>query len=152
MLDDTSDFPELLEKQRGWQYRGRATEAGFVSRSSMTKRYVEHLMEIGHPVDFETIRRMLKYLDRGYELGAQQICADLTLKYHRKDNPLPKMPNGKPVCIEGAEYPSARSAAEALGISPQTVLNRIASPRPKWTGWTHRTVLHTVPDYLSDNN
>ena len=152
MLDPSSEFTKELIKQREWKYRGRATEAGFKGRDSLTKRYANHLVKEGKPVTFEAIRAMLQFLNRGYSLGPQQISAALASQYHREKNPLPKMPNGKPVCIEGAEYPSARSAAEALGISPQTVLNRIASTKPTLTGWTHKTVLHPVPDYLSDNN
>lgn len=136
MLDSTSEYPQWLVEQRQWRYRGRSSDPRFKSRRNLTRRYVDHLMEIGQPVTFEAIRSMLKYLNRDYKLGPQQISGDLTVKYARKDNPLPKMPNGCPVSIDGAAYPSARSAAEALGISPQTVLNRIASARPQWTGWT----------------
>ena len=136
MFDPASEYPQWLIEQRQLRYRGRASDPRFKSRRNLTRRYVDHLMEIGEPVTFQAIRKMLTYLSRDYKLGPQQICGDLASRYARKSNALPKMPNGRPVSIEGAEYTSARSAAEALGISPQTVLNRIASARPKWTGWT----------------
>lgn len=144
MFDPTSEYPKWLIEQRDRRYRGRATERGFKNRFTLTRLYADHLVKEGKPVTFEAIRAMLQFLNRDYKLGPQQISAALAIKYARKKNPLPKMPNGCPVSIDGAKYPSARSAADALCISPQTVLNRIASSRPKWAAWTRETVLGSV--------
>ena len=144
MFDTYSEYPNWLLEQRGRRYRGRATDAGFLNRFTLTRRYADHLMKEGKPVTFEAIREMLHFVNRGYNLGPQQISAALASRYARTDNPLPKMLNGRPVWIEGIQYPSSRSAAEALGIAPQTVLNRIASAKPKWNGWKRQAVLNSV--------
>lgn len=83
----------------------------------------------------DVIRDMLRFVDRGYSLSADQISRALAPLY--KQGTIAKHANGSPVIIEGRRYRSIRAASEAEGVSPQTVINRIASDAGAWVGW-HR--------------
>lgn len=143
MFDCTDDYPDWLLEQRGKRYRAANQRGVYFKRSTLIVKYARHLKAQAKPVTHDAIRAMLRFVERDYSMHADQISAALAGLY--ANGTIPKMPNGRPIVIDGQNFPSARSAAEALGISPQTVLNRIASARPKWDGWTYETVLGTVP-------
>lgn len=144
MLENADKYPAWLIEQRGKQYRAANHTGVYFRRSTLIINFAEHLKEQGRPITLEAIRAMLQFVERGYSLHTDQISRALAGMY--KNNTIPKMPNGRPVTIDGEQYPSARSAAEAYGISPQTVLNRIGNDRPKWAGWTWQTVPGAVPN------
>lgn len=128
------EFPDWVIKQRGRQHRD-GSELGYLNRNRLIRRYARHMQSEGQLPTFAAIRSMLAFVDRGYSMKADQISRALSPLYRSKDAPLPKAPNGWPVSIEGRSYRSARSAAEEVGVSVQTVLRRIASKRPEWAQW-----------------
>ena len=128
------DYPDWILEQRGRRHRD-GDELGYLNRNKLIRRYARHLQTQGGRPTFAAIRSMLAFVDRGYSLRADQISRALAPLYRSKDAPLPKAPNGWPVSIEGKDYRSARSAAEAVGLSVQTVLRRVASDSPKWARW-----------------
>lgn len=140
MIGNDDEWPDWLVQQRGKRRR----QPGYFSRRELTRRWVKHLRSQGLAVDHAAMRRMLAFVDRGYSLKPDQISRALAGFY--KSGTVAKMPNGKPVIIDGTSYPSARSAAEALGISPQTVLNRLASTDPQWVGWKRGKPGKTRPE------
>ncbi|KQM12985.1 hypothetical protein ASE49_13370 [Novosphingobium sp. Leaf2] len=76
---------------------------------------------------------MLRYVDRGYSLKADQISRALRNRY--ADETVPRYTNSTTVVIEGQQHRSIRAAAEVHDVSPQTVINRIKSKDAKWKGW-----------------
>ena len=134
MFKDAYDYPDDLIQQRGKRYRAANQTGPYFKRSTLIVKFARHLKAQGKPVTHNAIKAMLTFMDRGYSLNADQISRALAGLY--SNGTIPRMPNGRPVVIEGKNFTSARSAAEALGLSPQTVLNRIASARPQWAGWT----------------
>ena len=123
------NWPEWLVQQRDKRRR----QPGYFSRRALTRRWVKELKANGREVTHDAIREMLAFLDRGYSLKPDQISRSLAGFY--KSGAVSRMPNGHLVKIEGQCYPSARAAAEAHSVSPQTVLNRTASTDPKWSAW-----------------
>jgi len=104
-----------------------------MGRLRMIRRYADELSAAGRPVTTEVIRKMLTYLDRGYSLKADQIGFALRQRY--ANGAVAKYTNSTAVVIEGKRHRSIRAAAEAEGVSPQTVINRIRSNDPKWRRW-----------------
>lgn len=129
MAEEAKGYPSWLVAQRGKPYRS----PGYLNRNSLIRRYALHVRESGRDIGFEEVRQMLQFVDRGYSLEASQISRALAPLY--RSGKLAKAPNGAPVSIDGTTYPSNRAAAGALGISPQTVINRIRSDRAIWKGW-----------------
>lgn len=129
MAEDGKDYPPWLVAQRGKPYRS----PGYLNRNSLIRRYALHVRGLGRDVAFEEIRQMLRFVDRGYSPEASQISRALAPLY--RSGKVAKAPKGAAVSIDGAPYASSRAAAEAFGISPQTVLNRIRSDQARWRGW-----------------
>lgn len=129
-----TDFPDWIIEQRGRRHRD-GSELGYLNRNRLVRRYARHLQSNGQPPTFAAIRSMLAFVDRDYSMKADQISRSLGPLYRSTDSPLAKAQNGWLVSIEGRSYRSARSAAEELGVSVQTVLRRIASDRPEWALW-----------------
>jgi hypothetical protein len=139
MDDPDADYPEWLINQRGVAYRGSdkivAGSGPWQNRNRLVRRYARELAAGGRPVTLDVIRDMLRFVDRGYSLSADQISRALAPLY--KQGTIAKHANGSTVIIEGRRYRSIRAAAEAEGVSPQTVINRIASDAVAWVGWHH---------------
>ena len=118
----------------------------WLDRDTLVRKFASHLVASGSPVTIAAIRDMLRFVDRGYSLRTDQISRALAPLYASQK--VARYPNGAPVLVDGDEYPSIRAAAEAKRISPQTVINRIASDSPQWTGWqrveTRSAVLSAV--------
>lgn len=136
MSDALKTFLIDIESQRGVRYRNGAygkLGGNWENRDTLVRRYADHLSAHGRAVTIDSIREMLVAVDRGYSLNADQISRALASRY--RQGRIAKQANGDPVLIDGQRYKSARSAADDLGISPQTVLNRIRSEREKWQGW-----------------
>lgn len=104
-----------------------------MGRLRIIRRYADELSAAGRPVTIEVIREMLTYLDRGYSLKADQIGFALRQRY--VNGAVAKYTNSTAVVIEGRRHRSIRAAAQAEGISPQTVINRIRSNDAKWKRW-----------------
>jgi len=134
MSDAEEEYPDWIVEQRGRRYRG-GENARFRNKARLIRQYALHLQAEGRTPTFEAIRSMLRFLDRGYSLKADQISRALAPLYRSKSYPVHKAQNGWLVQIEGKAYPSARTASEAMGVSVQTVLRRIASARPEWSKW-----------------
>lgn len=135
-MDADDHMPEWLRAQRGFRYqeRGRDGERkDWIKRREIVRRYVEHLQQTDRAVTAAAVRQVLAYVDRGYSLSSAQISKSLA-PYRRRGLAQPYQ-NGSAVVIAGQFYRSARVAAEALGVSPQTVLNRVASGRDEWRDW-----------------
>lgn len=57
-----------------------------------------------------------------------------------------KPPNTKQVMIDGELYPSATEAGRQLGVVTATILHRIHSPNPKYTGYFYATESPTTSE------
>jgi hypothetical protein len=139
---DDEKWPDWLVKQRGKAYRA----PGYMSRRLLIREWVSHLKATDCNVTHSAIRNMLLFVDRGYSLKPDQIS--FALKGHYRSGAVPKMPNGRPVMVDGEAFLSARAAAARLRVSPQTVLNRIASSDERWSGWRLATDGHNPPSSL----
>lgn len=137
MDQDHDDFPEWLRNQRGIRYRGQDQippgKGPWLNRNKLIRRYADDLIAANQPVSLEAIRAMLRFVDRGYSLNADQIGRALRSRY--ADGRVPKFTNATGVVIDGRRYRSIRAAATGESVSPQTVINRIESKRHEWRGW-----------------
>lgn len=134
MVEADEEYPAWIVDQRGRKHRD-GDDAGYLNRSKLIRRYALHLQSKGRAPTFDAIRSMLQFVDRGYSLKADQISRALSPLYRSKTSRIPKAQNGWAVEIEGRTYSSARAASEAVGVSVQTVLRRIASDRAEWSRW-----------------
>lgn len=129
------EYPVWIVEQRGRRHRD-GNDAGYRNRNWLIRKYALHLQAEGRSPTFAAIRAMLRFVNRGYSLKADQISRALAPLYRSKTKPIAMAQNGWLVEIEGRAYPSARVASEAVGVSVQTVLRRIASDREEWSRWT----------------
>lgn len=137
MSEEDHRYPEWLRNQRGFRYRGHGQfPSGFgpwMNRTRIIRRYADEFSTAGQLVTIKMIREMLIYLDRGYSLKADQIGFALRGRY--SSHTIAKYTNATTVVIDRQRHRSIRAAAETLGVSPQTVINRINSQDRKWKGW-----------------
>lgn len=127
---DPATLPTKLQSQRGLT----SSDADYLNRTSLVRRYAKHLIDQGERVTLDKVRELLVWVDRGYSLKADQIAFALRGYYERGEVDRYSS-NGQPVLIDGTRFSTVRKAGQSLGISPQTVLNRIKSDRPEWAGW-----------------
>jgi hypothetical protein len=125
----TDSWPAWLVEQRRFPARAK----GAWSRRELTRRWVKHLLDHDRPVTHDAIREMLRFVDRGYSLEPDQISRSLHGFF--ESGRVTKMPNGRPLIVDGIHYPSALQASEAHGVTRQTVLNRAASEDQRWRDW-----------------
>src|SRR3990167_1373686 len=137
MSEENDRYPDWLRKQRGFRYRGHdqipSGSGPWMNRTRITRRYADALVAAGQPVTIDVVREMLRYLDRGYSLKPDQIGFALRSRY--ADDTITKYTNATAVVIDGERHRGIRAAAEALGVSPQTIINRIESADLKWERW-----------------
>lgn len=137
MKDEGPAYPEWLINQRGMRYRSQGQislgAGGWFDRDTLVGKYADHLLALGEPVTLTTIRSMLRFVDRGYSLKADQIGRALRSRY--ADGRIPKFTNASTVVIDGRRYGGIRVAATREGVSPQTVINRVKSDKREWKGW-----------------
>lgn len=130
-------FAAELHGQKGFRYRDRGQPdrrpAGWHSRRAIVRDYVDHVTSTGDKATHQGLIDILTAMDRDYSLTTAQISKSLAS--HRKTGKAQPYPNGYQLMIDAQLFRSARVAAEAIGVSPQTVLNRIASDDPKWARW-----------------
>ena len=130
MSFDPEILPEDLRMQRGLPRSSHR----YIRRPSLVRQYVNLLISRGTPVTVERVRELLVWVDRDYSLKIDQIGKDLV--YHYRDGRVDRYTsNGQPVLIDGTKFSTVRKAGQSLGVSPQTVLNRINSDDPKWADW-----------------
>ena len=127
---DPEKLPADLKKQRGLT----RSSPGFMNRDVMTQFYAKHASKSGEPATVDDIRALLVWVDRGYSLKIDQISRALAYSY-RSGRVDKYTSNGQPGLIDGTKFSTVRKAGQSLGVSPQTVLNRIKSDRPEWAGW-----------------
>lgn len=136
-MADHIELPDWVERQRGSPYGRRGSEGGrpegWRSKPQLVRDYVRHLEEADMKITHGALRELLRALDRDYSLSTSQVSK--ALSGFRRMEKADAYPNRSVLRIRGETYRGLRAAAEALGLSPQTVLNRINSKDQKWADW-----------------
>ena len=126
-----------LQGQRGRRYQDRGCDPEgspkWDSLREIVKAYIEFMEEHRREVTTEGLMEVLESMDRGYRLSRTRISH--ILSPYRRSGRVKSYQNGFGLIIDDKRYESARAAARALGVSPQTVLNRISSKHTDWKSW-----------------
>ena len=124
-------FEEFSPEWIAWQAKFPRGRSKYLSKVKLVRDFVDYLHARGEKVTYESIRTMLKSLNRSYGLSRQEIHQGM--QHSRARTKMPFRPNGRRVKVGDKIYRSIREAAKFERCRQATVKARVETGFPGWS-------------------